>query len=302
MDESKPDAFLIKGVSWFKLNNLHESNVNLNKVIETNSNDSLKSDALFYIGLNKHFNGKYREAIEEFEKSLRFNKANFKSLTWISFCHKNLNELSLAENLSNESIVQCNECLDISEIIKSEVYYYKALNLYLLEKYDDSLEVLEKVFKLNPLYSDAFMVKADILAAKNKTNDALEMANKSIQSDPLNARAYSIKADLLFKLKKFDLALKMYDKCIQLRPHSYMEYFRKGQILYSLKKYDEAFECIDKSIEFFPLHNLEKGLLLLCLNKQDEALICFDKFIKVDYNNYLDHFFKILVSFNFNHE
>ncbi len=164
-------------------------------------------------------------------------------------------------------------------------YNNKVNALYDLKRYDEVIECIDKVIKLNPKDSQTYNKKGIVLGILNRYEDAIKCFEKNIKLAPNDAAAYSFKGHALNDLTHYNKAIKWLDKAIALDPKNAYSYNQKGRALSNLRRYKEAIECYDNAIGIDPKNApaySNKGNTLSRLERYDEAIECFDNAIEID--------------------
>ncbi len=117
----------------------------------------------------------------------------------------------------------------------------KALTLVALERYDESIQICQKVIK-------KYIEKKDLKTVYVTYGNALDGLGQS------------------------DKAINIYDEGIRLFPDFYSLYFNKGITLTRLKKYDEAILSFQQSVRFNPEHVRSHILLARILSAKNERI------------------------------
>lgn len=173
---------------------------------------------------------------------------------------------------------------------KGEVIYFyefcrmKARILFIMDKKEEALEVIEKVIKSSPRLDDAYVIKTLILASLEKYDKAVFQICKAIELNPHKSNYYEYKSRVLNELKREDEALKAINKAIELDPNKPDNHHFKAEILVSQNKLNEALKTIDKGFELFPdyIKFLEmRNLILNLLGRYEEALDGIENALKV---------------------
>jgi tetratricopeptide (TPR) repeat protein len=164
----------------------------------------------------------------------------------------------------------------------------KALLLYNLRKYDESLDCLNKALELDPNDSAVWAAKGRVLNDLKKYNEAIRCFDKLLQLDPNHAGGWNNKGVALLDSGRYEEAIKCYDKAIQINPNVDATWCNKGIALFKIGRYEEAMKFLDKTLNINPNNSAMwafKGSILNHLQKYNEALTCFDKLLQLDPNH-----------------
>ncbi|WP_297203168.1 tetratricopeptide repeat protein [uncultured Brachyspira sp.] len=169
----------------------------------------------------------------------------------------------------------------------ARVYYKKALTLYYLNRYEESIEYYNKAIGINPVYEKAFINKGIILAKLMVFDEALEAFNIAIEINEKSEISYFNIGIIYSKLERYEDALYFFNKAAELG-YDYA-YLNVAIILEKLGKIDEAFEVYNKAIDTnksLEVIYLNKAGLLVNIGKYQEAIKYLDKALAIlDDNN-----------------
>ncbi|MFX1570116.1 MAG: tetratricopeptide repeat protein [Promethearchaeota archaeon] len=155
--------------------------------------------------------------------------------------------------------------------------HLKARILLNMKKYDESLEILEKIIKANPNISESYYLKSLIEYELNHSEQALELLNFAIDIDPNEDLYYGVKADFLFNFNKYSDALEVINKSIELNSRKPIYYNIKAKILLFMNKPNNALKVIDHAIQEFPEFSGFYKTKSLILSNQEKSLIALEK-------------------------
>ncbi|KAM3129404.1 hypothetical protein pb186bvf_018478 [Paramecium bursaria] len=193
--------------------------------------------------------------------------------------------------------------------------------LQLLQRYEESILMYDKVIQLNPENQDAYYFKGQnqfyligkCLLLLMRYEESIQMYNKVIQLKPDYQEAYYIKGLCLQLLLRYEEAIQMYNKVIQLNPENQDAYYFKGQnyfyligkCLQLLMRYEESIQMYNKVIQLNPEKQdayYLKGQCLFKLQRFQESIPQYNKVIQLNplykeayitkgeflYKNYID--------------
>lgn len=171
------------------------------------------------------------------------------------------------------------------------LFYYKALVLKNLEKYDEALAELDKSISIGYPEVLAYDLKSFIYGEyKKDIEKQIYYAEKSIAIDPSNAEAYYLTAMAYKKKGDYNLALENINKAIKNDPEDYDSIYERALILNELGRKKEAAKDLIKFLKKYP--NYSEGwyqlyLIYSFLDKKANALYCIDKALKNSPDNIL---------------
>jgi len=117
-----------------------------------------------------------------------------------------------------------------------------------------------------------------------KFEQALEIFEKILEKKPVNLKAWYFKASALRNLKRFEDELLCYDKMMEIEP-SEAVWYNKGSALSSLGRHEEAIDCYKEVLKIIPDDNealLNQGISFHNLGMFHEALACYIKLTEIN--------------------
>jgi tetratricopeptide (TPR) repeat protein len=270
------------------------------------------------LGAGLHAQGKYRDAINEFDKALKVEGQSPAALTIRAQAYLNR---SLAEQKLGEYLAAVDSCyysllerpsdpethtvramayIGWNRLDKAISSTYRALQID--PKYADALSVRGYVYGLkgdysrdiddqtkalaaNPKLAVALERRAAAQIAKGKAADAAKDIEAALKLDPKLAEAYCDRAMLYASRKNYQQAMADLDEAIRVDPSCLRARFLYAQAMKSMKKGAAAIESITAGLEFNG--RWVEGLNLrgdLYLDEKDyaKAVEDFSKAISID--------------------
>ena len=166
------------------------------------------SKALHYLGVINFNNGKFVEAIKDFEKALAADNTNFQSRFLLGDCYRALDNYSKAEEHFRKAV-------EIKEDVFAMLNLADAVSKQ--GRLKQAEEIYEKILKKDSQISDARVGLAQIKFYKGQIDEATEMVNRAI-SQSGNPEAHYIKAQILLEHKLFDEAAEEAGKAMTAAP------------------------------------------------------------------------------------
>lgn len=161
------------------------------------------------------------------------------------------------------------------------IKFNKAICLYKINNFNDSLKYLEEILKNNTNDSEVLYYKILNLKKINKLEEVLKVYDQLIRLNPKNPAFYYNKAIILHNNKQYEKAIGYYDKADKSDPDNNIELLTNQAYAYfELANYKQTIKLFDKVLSINPKNNdalINKGLALLLLSKPDKAIDCFNK-------------------------
>lgn len=118
--------------------------------------------------------------------------------------------------------------------------------------YDEAIELLDKLIKLEPENSKGYWQLGWEFYNKGNDDKAIENYNKCIQLENNNALAYNNLGAAYQRLGKYSEALSAYEKAMSLDNKKALYYHNKARTLKLLNRSDESIGVYVNAIELFP--------------------------------------------------
>lgn len=252
-NSSNDENFYKRAKIYFELNNLENSNSDINEALAINTNDGrfrlLKSEILRAVG-------KFQKALEEAKVAEILGLKTPEVYTI-------LGDLSLKTN----QITDAKKYLDFAKQIapfNGEVYYYTAL--FNIKKGDTTAAInnynLAKQYK--PRFVNTYKRLSEIYNNQGNTQLAIEMIADLAKLYPNDAENCSILAKIYKKRGRADSALLYYKKAILLKPSLYQVSYDAG--MHSLKNnyFEDALKFFENTYKYAPKTAFINTSLGLC--------------------------------------
>jgi len=152
---------------------------------------------------------KYQEAIDEFDKVLKFDKL-FVNIHY--FKGKSLFEL----NRYQEAIDEFDK--DLSFKPTAEVFFLSGVALFQLEKYQEAIDEFDKAKEIEPQLDLDTYYRSICFFNLNKYQEAIDEYDKLISSYHDEIMLYINKGKALFQLEKYQEAIDEFDNALAIDP------------------------------------------------------------------------------------
>jgi tetratricopeptide (TPR) repeat protein len=159
--------------------------------------------------------------------------------------------------------------------LDSKILFYEGQLLFSNNKYQEAIEVLNKILKMNPKDKVALSNKGSTLLILGKYDEALETFNEALEINPKNELILLNKGFALVSLGKYEKAIETFNKALEINPKYEYALLNKGWAFGCLGMYEEAFETFNEALEINPKNELTLsniGGALVSLGKYEEAL------------------------------
>jgi tetratricopeptide (TPR) repeat protein len=128
----------------------------------------------------------------------------------------------------------------------------KGMEFYERHEYMEALINLNKAIEIDPNYSKAYFVRANIKDAFDDRHGAMKDYNLALEKNPKFADAFFCRGNVKMKLQDYYGAIDDYSAAISLN-ESYIEaYFNRGKAKQYLLAYEDAINDCSKIIQINP--------------------------------------------------
>ncbi|MEA3283322.1 MAG: tetratricopeptide repeat protein, partial [Euryarchaeota archaeon] len=133
--------------------------------------------------------------------------------------------------------------------LEGKIWRYEVGLLFSEGRYEDALEVFEKVLEINPEDESALSLKGLALVDLGRYEDALKALDKALEINPEDGFALSQKGLALVDLGRHRDAIEILNKALKIDPKDENTLQNKGIALLELKRCDEALDAAEKAKE-----------------------------------------------------
>ncbi|CAD8080832.1 unnamed protein product [Paramecium primaurelia] len=168
--------------------------------------------------------------------------------------------------------------------------YRRANYLIKNERYEQAMQLLDRVLENDPDFADAIYCKGIVELNQNNLEDAKKYFQISLEKQPNHALALNELASLMIKEKQYKEALEYLEKGFQVNPNIPDLNYGLGYVLARLKRKSEAIKYFDMAINQDPNQKhyyVSKATTLSDLKQYDNALEAIQFALKID-SQYLD--------------
>jgi len=119
-------------------------------------------------------------------------------------------------------------------------------------KFEESLEILDKLIELYPDDYDLINSKVYVLAYLERESDAIKLAKELVNLDPNCGNYQDSYGEVLMMFKRYKKAIELFKEALNLERYGhfvYQTFIKLGICYYNLEEYDLAKECLEEGIE-----------------------------------------------------
>ena len=208
----------------------------------------------------------YEGSLKFFNDVLSIDPENETALTGTLLSSCNHGKELLKEKKYLEALKSFENALEIEDT-DMEALNGKFKSAYACGRYDDALECLERVQRINP-HDEILLEKEKLLYKAEKWDEIIPYADQRLEEDPTNLSMHILKGKTLMQKKDYGKALKCFEDGMLCHPESQEALQGIIEVLIELKDLETAMECIDTLLKINPknevgLYNKNKVLKLL---------------------------------------
>lgn len=276
-------------------------------------------DVFFYRGRMSLADGKYAQAIENFNVLARLDTTDHWTFFFRGIAKYNLGDIRGAQNDFNTSV-------RLNPVFTSG-YHYRAITESRFGKYDEALADLQRAIELRPGFIGLYFSRGVTYFLSQQFDKAVSDFDRYIKKEPKDPSAYLNRgASYLFlgdtlkavndynkaiKLDRFDpegyirrgrlyasagdyvKAVADMDKAISLDTTNTFAYFNRAIMLYEQKNYNGAMADLNRVLKEEPGNALtlyNRGLIHAQVGAYEEALEDMDRVLNINPDNVLAYF------------
>lgn len=263
-----------------KLNSPELKAVNAALLNDVNNDSLYNRRAIIYLQLRQ-----LPEAVSDAQRAINLDSTKSRNYLTLADVYFAQNSTRMAKELLEKvakKFPNDTECL----LKLAELYY-------LVQKYQEAIDFVNKALKINENIAKAYYIKGSVYRESGDTTRAISSLQTAIEQDAQMANAYN-DLGVIYAARKNPLAMQYYENAIQLEPSRSDAKYGRAKLLQDIGKIDDAtkeYEAMIKSDAscFKCYYNL--GALQLELKKDPKkALELFTQAIKLK-PDYLEAYF-----------
>lgn len=190
---------------------------------------------------------KYDEALLDLLKASQLNPETRDIDYLIACCYKQKDQIDNALLYYDKAIAKNPDL--------TNAYNDKADLLFSLKRYDETLELLNKVIEKDSC-AESYYKRGMYFYILKQSNNALPDLLNAVEMDHQMTDAYFYIADTYDRKRNHELAIKYYNNVIKLDANYDSAYNNIGWIYEKEKKYDEGLKYYQKALEIDPNEKL----------------------------------------------
>ena len=197
-------------------------------------------DVFFFRGRRALADGKYAQAIENFNVLSRIDSTDHWTFFYRDIAKYNLGDIRGAQKDFNNSV-------RLNPVFTSG-YHYKAITESRAGDYDKALEDLQRAIDLRPGYEGLYFSRGVTYFLAQQFDKAVSDFDRYIRKEPKDPSAYLNRGASKLFLKDTLSALEDYNKAISLDRFEPEGFIRRGRLYAARKQYPEAIADMNMAI------------------------------------------------------
>ena len=246
-----------------------------------------KSDywTYFFRGIAKYNLGDLRGAKADFEKSVQINPVFTSGYHYLGTTESRFGNYDVA--LSN-----LQRAIDLRPGSEG-LYFSRGVTYFLSQQFELAVADFDKYIRKQPKDPSAFLNRGASHLFLGDTLKAFNDYNKAIKLDRFDPEGYVRRGRLYAEQKDYDNAIADMDKAIELDTLNTFAYFNRAIMHYEKQDYRKAMADLNKVLDEEPGNALtlyNRGLIHAQLGAYEEALSDLDRVLNINPENVLAYF------------
>jgi len=276
-------------------------------------------DVFFMRGRQALADGKYSNAIENFNVLTRLDTTDYWTYFFRGIAKYNLGDLRGAKRDFDHS-VQLNPVFtsgwhyrgitqsrfgnyeaalaDLQTALDLRpgyvgLYFSRGVTYFLAQQFDNAVKDFDKYIRKEPKDPSAYLNRGASYLFLGDTLKAVNDYNKAIKLDRFDPEGYVRRGRLYATQKKYDLAMADMDKAIELDTTNTFAYFNRAIMHYEQEHYQDAMDDLNRVLQDEPGNALtlyNRGLINAQLGAFEDALDDMDRVLNINPENVLAYF------------
>ena len=276
-------------------------------------------DMFYYRGRTALADGKYAQAIENFNVITQLDTADYWSFFFRGIAKYNLGDIRGARQDFDRS-VRINPIFtsgyhyrgiaesrygnydqalaDLQKAIELRpgeigLYFSRGVTYFLAQQFDKAVKDFDKYIRKEPKDPSAYLNRGASYLFIGDTLKAVADYNKAIRLDRFDPEGYVRRGRVYASQNQYDLAIEDMNKAIELDSANTFAYFNRALMLYEQERYQEAMKDLNRVLQDEPGNALtlyNRGLIRAQLGAYEDALDDMDRVLNINPENVLAYF------------
>ncbi len=276
-------------------------------------------DVFFWRGRQSLADGKYAQAIENFNVLARLDTTDYQTFFFRGIAKYNLGDIRGAKRDFNTAVrinpvftsgyhyrgITESRAGDYDAALKdldkalslrpgyAGIYFSRGVTYFLSQQFEKAVKDFDKYIRREPKDPSAYLNRGASYLFLGDTLSALNDYNKAIRLDRFDPEGYIRRGRLYAGKNDYPAAIRDMDKAIQIDTSNTFAYFNRALMLYEQKDYRAAMSDLDRVLREEPGNALtlyNRGLIKAQLGDFASALDDLDRVLNINPDNVLAHF------------
>jgi tetratricopeptide (TPR) repeat protein len=259
---------------------------------------AITEDALAHLNRGKDFGaeGKFDEAIQEFDQALAINKD-------LVEVYVRRGSTYSVKGDNDKAIADCNQAIQLNPNYP-EAYFWRGVAYGSKHEFDKGIADYNQAINLSPYYASAYGGRGFMYAFKGDYDKAIADATRAIQLNPLDAGAYSLRGGMYANKGEKDQAIADWELSLSIKfdPNvaGYLEkaLVERGMAYNNNKDFDRAFADFTTVLSINPNNSLAyvfRGFIYNDRGDLDHAIADWEAYLRINpddekMKNTINHF------------
>ena len=236
---------------------------------------------------NRHFQqGKYDEAIEDYDETIRINPESAQAYT-------NRGTVKVFLGQHDDAIADYDQAIHINSQ-SAEAYTNRGIAKAELGRHEEAIADYNQAIRINPQYPLAYYNRGNAKKALGQHDQAIADYDQTISINPQDAEAHNNRGSAKGTLGRYEEAIADFNQAIHINPQSAAAYYNRGIAKAELDRHEEAIADYNQAIHINPQSAAaysNRGIAKAELDRHEEAIADFNEVIRINpqyaeaYNN-----------------
>lgn len=248
-------------------------------------------DVFYFRGRNFLADGKYAQAIENFNILARLDTTDY----W-TFFYRGIAKYSLGDVRGAEQDFDTSVRLNP---VFTNGYHYRAITSSRLGDYDSAFNDFDRAIELRPGFIGIYFSRGVTYFLAQRFEEAVKDFDYYIRKEPKDPSAYLNRGASYLFLGDTLKAINDYNKAIKIDRYEPEGYIRRGRLYAELKRYDEAIGDMSHALEIDPSNTMAyftRALMYYEQHDYNSAMADLNRVLKEEPGNALTLYNRSLIS------
>ncbi|HOP03355.1 MAG TPA: tetratricopeptide repeat protein [Tenuifilaceae bacterium] len=273
VDSTLDEAWFLRGVAKYYLNDFQGARNDLNKTLSRNP---LLSNAYLYRAIVNSKLSRHSQAITDLDMAIDL-RPNFA----IAYFNRGISHILLNEH--EKAIADFSKTISL-EPKNTDAWINRGTARLLKADTMGAISDYSHATLLNPFYSESYSKRGRVYYETGSYHMALVDFNKALECDSTASINYFLRALTYNSLKKHNEAIIDLNKAISMNPDNALSLYNRGLIKWQIGSNNEALNDFNRVAELNPENILifyNRGILLYEMKKYTEAITNFSTAIEL---------------------